>query len=96
MTTTELTRVVAATRELLAAQGQASRAAWLEEREHTLRTADSPETIESTIAELHSIVLGMGGLFDLPLSATSAEAGSAARARLDELADQLFDLTRPT
>lgn len=37
--------------------------------------------------ELHSIVVGMGGLFDLSLAASSKQDGEATRARLDYLAD---------
>ncbi|MEI2808946.1 MAG: hypothetical protein V9F00_01660 [Nocardioides sp.] len=96
MTTIELVRLVAAIRELLEAHGQESKGAWLLERERALEAAESPEVIEWTMEELHSIVLGMGGLFDLPLAATSKEAEEAARTRLDELADQLFEMTRAT
>ncbi|GAA5189544.1 hypothetical protein GCM10023346_04380 [Arthrobacter gyeryongensis] len=96
MITIELARVLAAIRELLDAHGQASKAAWLADREQALEAAESPETAKLTIAELHSIVLGMGGLFDLPLAAASKEATESARTRLDELADQLFEMTRNT
>lgn len=96
MTAADLPQVVAAIRELLEAYGHESRAAWLEEREQVLKAGASPERTETTIQELHAIVLGMGGLFDLPLTTPSKEAGVAARDRLDELADRLFELTRPT
>lgn len=96
MTATDLPQVVAAIRELLGAHGQESKAAWLEERERTLRAGGSPEAIKTTIEELHGIVLGMGGLFDLPLTKPSKEAAEAARVRLDELADRLYDMTRPS
>lgn len=43
--------------------------------------------------ERHEIVLGMGELFDLPVTEPSKEA---ARERLDELADRLYPMTRPT
>lgn len=96
MIASQLPQVVAAIRALLEAHGQVSKAAWLEERQRTLEAGGSPETIKTTIEELHSIILGMGGLFDLPLTSASKESGEAARIRLDELADQLFDMTRPT
>lgn len=96
MTATQLSQVVAAIRELLETHGQESKAAWLEERERTLEAGGPPETIKTTIKELHSIVLGMGGLFDLPLASPSQEAGEAARVLLDELADRLFEMTRST
>jgi hypothetical protein len=96
MTTAELVQIVAAIRELLEGHGQEPKGAWLAERERALEAAETPESIRSTMEELHSIVLGMGGLFDLPLAATSKEAEEAARSRLDELADQLFERTRAT
>ena len=94
MKTAELVRLVAAIRELLVAHGQESKAAWLMEREGALKAAESAEAIKPTLEELHSIVLGMGGLFDLPLTAPSKEAEEAAITRLDEFVDQLFEMTR--
>ena len=96
MTTAELAGVVSAVREILEAFGHAQKAAWLAERERVLVAAESLDEVKSTVEELHSVVLGMGGLFDLPLAATSRADRDAARARLDELADRLFELTRVT
>ena len=96
MTTAELAGVVAAVREILEAFGHPQKAAWLAERERVLEAAQSLDGVKSTVEELHSVVLGMDGLFDLPLAATSAADGEAARAKLDELADRLFELTRVT
>jgi hypothetical protein len=94
MTTRELVGVVAAIREILGTFGHRQMAGWLAERERVLESAASLAEVKSIVAELHSIVLGMGGLFDLPLAATSKAASDAARARLDDLADRLYDLTR--
>lgn len=46
---------------------------------------------EATFEELHSIVLGIGGLMDLSLEGPSADGESK---ELDELADRLYELTR--
>ena len=42
----------------------------------------------------HSVVMGMGGLFDLRLEDAPQKDATTARAALDELADSLFELTR--
>lgn len=92
----ELERVVAEIRAILHAHGQPDRSRWLAERELVLASADSREAVTATLNELHSVVLGMGGLFDLPLTSSLFATAGEARKRLDELADQLYEMTRST
>lgn len=80
---------------ILSEHGYEDNAAWLLERAEVLRSPTTPsEDIRQTLDELHSIVTGMGGLFDLRLEDGAHQDATAARVALDELADRLFELTR--
>lgn len=74
MTIAELAGVVVAVREILEAFGYPQKAAWFGERECVLDGALSLDEVTLTVEELHSVVLGMGGLVDLPLAADSEVA----------------------
>jgi hypothetical protein len=74
--------------EIVRRDGYLDKAEWLEScRGVIVSHQSSPDSIRSTLDGLHGVVGGMGGLMDLPISARSA------RERLDQLAEQLFDLT---
>ena len=94
---TELATLVAEIAVLVREGGHADRADWLEERLVALRDPGLSEAELARISsELHGIVLGMGGLMDLELTvgASSSETAGSARARLDDLADRLYEATR--
>jgi hypothetical protein len=71
---------------IVAEQGHTDKATWLSERRRALQRDPHSTQIR---AELHAVVLGMGGLIDLPLRdvAMSAEP--------DALADEMYQLTKP-
>jgi hypothetical protein len=77
---------------ILSGYGQADHVDWLGARRRVLSDPTaSNDALEATIEELHSIVLGMGGLMDLSLEGPSADGD---RKELDELANRLYELTR--
>ncbi|MBN9630396.1 MAG: hypothetical protein J0I18_07290 [Actinobacteria bacterium] len=97
MTHEALTAVLVETIDLLRQCGRPDRADWLAERLRILRRDDATaEVRKRAVAELHGVVLGMGGLMDIVVEPPSESKLSprSARERLDELADKLFDLTR--
>jgi hypothetical protein len=80
---------------LLARFDESARAAWLSDRLSILENAATrPDETVNAVRELHQVVLGMGGLMDLHLSANSPEETEEANTELQRLADQLFELTR--
>lgn len=79
---------------LLSRFGIDDHAQWLEQRRSALEADAGLEDVLQTLAELHAVVLGMGGLMDLYLSGNSASETEEANAELERLADQLFELTR--
>ncbi|WP_431279062.1 hypothetical protein [Leifsonia poae] len=93
-TLTQLIDVVRRVIELLEQCGRQENAHWMRERLRLLQVGDASETLACT-KELHSIVLGMGGLIDISLEPRDPLSLSAndARASMDELADRLYRLT---
>jgi len=90
-----LTAVLRSLIELLRDYGEAAQSKWLSDRLAILVSGSaSLEAIATATTELHGIVLGMGGLLDLYLSAGSEEESKEANRELRRLADQLFELTR--
>jgi hypothetical protein len=90
-----LTAVLRVLIELLRGCGEATKAEWLAERLAILVSGPTSHEARSTATtELHGIVLGMGGLMDMYLSAGSEEESKDANRELRRLADQLFELTR--
>lgn len=88
----EVTAVIDSLVRILSDHGFASNADWLRTRRSVL--ADpyaSDDAVESTLEELHGVVLGMGGLLDQRIVGPSAET---ARRKFDELAERLYGLTR--
>ena len=95
MNMAELLEVIGQIERILSGFGHPEKAAWMSERAAILRArASSDEEVERVRGELHSSVLGMGGLFDLPLEPSTSGDASAARDALDTLSDQLYELTR--
>jgi hypothetical protein len=95
--TTDLLFVIEQIQAILAHYGHRDKAAFMSERADTLRSpASSAEDIREAREDLHSIVMGMNGLFDLRLEPgpSGEEGASAARGTLDDLADRLYELTR--
>jgi hypothetical protein len=77
--------------------GQADKARWLASRLAMLREPTATSDQRTRVrAELHSVVLGMGGLVDLRLEPdpTSRLSVVDARKLLLPLADRLYELTR--
>jgi hypothetical protein len=83
-----LADVVAQIREAVAGAGHADRAAWLEQREHALRS-DDVEAQRAARIELSGVVLGMGGLTDMYYGST------ADQQRVEELIDQMWAAVKP-
>jgi len=80
---------------LLRRFGHSDRAEWIAERVALIAGLEIDEAIKnSAVRELHLVVLGMGGLMDIRLTAPSANEATLARADLDRLANQLYELTR--
>ncbi|HWH25191.1 MAG TPA: hypothetical protein VNT53_00915 [Pseudolysinimonas sp.] len=97
MTAKNLVGVVSEIIDLLEQCGHPDRAEWLRERVTTLKADEAVDDARGQVTEeLHSVVLGMGGLMDLSLNPApgSTYSSESARERLDELADILYDLTR--
>lgn len=97
MTTSTLLQVLRDTVELLRSCDRGREADWIEERRLILQSEDTPLASRvSAKAELHGIVLGMGGLTDLSLTPEVGALPSAesARERLDRLSDSLYRLSR--
>jgi|GEM_PF-6179772 len=97
MTQGTLTAVLAEIVDLLRKCGRPDRASWLAERLTVLQQDGTTADVGDRVAaELHGVVLGMGGLMDITLepSVESELSPRAAREKLDELADRLYDLTR--
>jgi len=90
-----LVEVLASLSALLERFGEPARGTWLRERRSVLTHAGAqPGDVATAIQELHGVVLGMGGLMDLHLTAGSPSETAEANAELERLADQLFELTR--
>jgi hypothetical protein len=82
---------------ILRVAGYEGRAKWIDERNNVLRNPEATEdSVEFVLKELHGIVLGMGGLFDLRLTLPDdpAQIDRNATSALKVLADQLFEATR--
>jgi hypothetical protein len=80
---------------LLARFDESARASWLSDRLSILEETTTPlEEKVNAVQERHQVVLGMGGLMDLHLTASSPKETEDANAELDRLAGQLFELTR--
>jgi len=97
MTKGTLTAVLAEIIDLLQRCGRPDRASWLAERLAVLQQDDAtPDVRDRVAAELHGVVLGMGGLMDMTVEppADSQLSPRTAREKLDKLADQLYELTR--
>ncbi len=91
----QIAAVVRALVALLSRFDEMDRVDWLSERLAVLSSADSSEVqVGRASADLHGVVLGMGGLTDLHLDSGSVENAIDANAELDQLADELFELTR--
>ncbi|MBA8808533.1 hypothetical protein [Promicromonospora sukumoe] len=91
----EIIDVVTSLVDLLGRHGNASGAAWLEQRASVLRHGSEHDRL-SAVRDLHRIVLGMGGLMDIYLRAGSADEDRRANAELDALAGRLYRLTEST
>lgn len=92
-----LVRVVDALSSLLRDHAHCDLAERLDSRLAVLMAArQGTEEWEEACAGLHGTVLGMGGLFDLVLADGPTMPAASANEILDELADELFRLTRPT
>lgn len=97
MTNPALINVLSEIVTLLRQCGYEERSGWLEERQAVLQAVDATaDAREHASAELHGVVLGMGGLMDLSLRPIegSSYTPASARERLDSLGDALYDLTR--
>jgi hypothetical protein len=95
MSCAPLLSVVESLVELLDEHGYAVKAAWLSERAAVMREPNSSqEDVSETIRELHGVVQGMGGLFDLNLEDGARRDRSTATDVLHKLADELYELTR--
>jgi hypothetical protein len=80
---------------LLSVHGHQDRAAFLANEAALLRSPIVTEAdVRASLQRLHGIVPGMGGLMDLPLTGASPGDRQQARNALDELGDQLYELTR--
>lgn len=87
--------VLASLSALLDRFGEPARATWFRERRAVLAQAGAQSgDIANAVQELHGVVLGMGGLMDLHLTAGSPSETAEVNAELERLADQLFELTR--
>jgi hypothetical protein len=90
--------VITATRiaEIVRIGGHRDRADWIDQR---IKVLEDHSTIsmdwQRARSDLHRIVLGMGGLFDLRLvdPGGAGQPSTALRVELDGLADQLYRLT---
>lgn len=82
---------------LLDSGGHSDRATWLRDRQRRLSGASKSAEVEHIREELHAVVLGMGGLYDLTLTPgeESGHGQEADEKRLDELAGRLYSLTGP-
>ena len=92
----ELMTVVDELVNLLSECGELDRANWLRDRRDALASANqSMDGVETTLAQIHKIVLGMGGLLDLHLRPpnTSLLSSTEVNHRMDVLADRLYRLT---
>jgi hypothetical protein len=93
MTTARLLSVVDRIVSILAGHGR-DKADWLSERAKVLRTPTSQDDdVVRAREEMHGIVMGMGGLFDLALEPSSDRNMADIRHELDELPNQLHKLT---
>jgi hypothetical protein len=89
----EVVEVIAQIIDILSNHGYEDKAEWLSQRAEVLRVSTLDQDVRPTLDELHSIVLGMDGLFDLRLEEAAGRDAAAARDTLDDLADRLFELT---
>lgn len=93
----ELPEVLVDVIEHLHRTGYDERARWFSDRLNLLRDPDvTSEQLDQVGVELHSTVLGMGGLLDLEpkLNASSKLSRLEAKNRMNELADRLYRLTK--
>jgi hypothetical protein len=80
---------------LLFDHGHRDKADWLAQQCEVLRdSAATSATLDEVRARLHDVVPRMGGLMDLRLEDSPDETTGSARAALDRLAEQLYELTR--
>jgi hypothetical protein len=81
---------------LLDSGGHPDRATWLRERLMRLSDEIEPAEVEHVREELHGVVLGIVGLYDLTLTPDeSAHRQEGREMRLDELAGRLYRLPNP-
>lgn len=98
MGSTSLESILSEIVAILDSHGHSVEANWISERSDAIErdvSAGSQGALRVALDELHSIVLGMGGLFDLTLVPIEDGDAVEARQRPDKLSDQLYDLTRP-
>ena len=99
MTDANLVELLDKISTILRIAGYGDRATWIDERNDVLQNPEATEdSVEFVLKELHGIVLGMGGLFDLRLTVPDdpAQIDRNATSALKVLADQLFEATRGT
>jgi hypothetical protein len=93
--TNRLTAVIGDISKILTEYGHVDFARRLDGQALILKDpASSPGAITEVRERLHRAVNGMGGLNDLWLSASTHSESVNIRERLDELASELYELTR--
>lgn len=93
--TERLIQVIGEICKILFGHGYADFASRLNEQALILSsTASSPDSMREARERLHRAVNGMGGLNDLWLPAASNSESVEIREELDELSDELYELTK--
>lgn len=90
----ELEEILSSLIDLLGRFAKSDSVEWLESRRQHIKSEDRA-TRRKAVAELHKIVLGMGGLTDIYLRDPSPTVTQEANAQLDILADRLYRATGP-